>query len=130
MASRKNYHHGDLRNALLTAALAIVEENGLEGLSLRKVAARVGVSHAAPEHHFPTLRHLQNAMATIGFELFVRSIDDERAASSDSREEQLRAAARGYLAYAKAHPALFRLMFTSNLLDWNDAVLREKAGLA
>lgn len=130
MASRKNYHHGNLRNALLTAALALVEENGLEGLSLRKVAARVGVSHAAPEHHFPTLRHLLNAMATIGFELFVRSIADEQAASPGTQEEQLRASARGYLAYAKAHPGLFRLMFTSNLLDWEDGVLREKAGLA
>lgn len=130
MASRKNYHHGDLRNALLTAALALVEENGLEGLSLRKVAARVGVSHAAPEHHFPTLRHLMNAMATKGFELFTRSIADERAASPDTRVEQLRAAACGYLAYARAHPGLFRLMFTSNLLDWTDPVLKEQAGLA
>ena len=129
MTSRKRYHHGDLRNALLAAALALVEENGLEGLSLRKVAARVGVSHAAPEHHFPTLRHLMNAMATVGFELFTRSMADERAASSDSPVEQMRAAARGYLAYAKAHPGLFRLMFTSNLLDWSDPVLREQAAL-
>jgi AcrR family transcriptional regulator len=129
MASRKTYHHGDLRNALLTAALALVEEHGLEGLSLRKVAARVGVSHAAPEHHFPTLRHLMNAMATKGFELFTRSMADERAASPDTPEEQMRAAARGYLAYARAHPGLFRLMFTSNLLDWEDPLLREQAEL-
>lgn len=128
MASRK-YHHGDLRNALLAAALALVEENGLEGLSLRKVAARVGVSHAAPEHHFPTLKHLMNAMATRGFELFTRSMADERASAPDTPVEQLRAAARGYLAYARTHPGLFRLMFTSNLLDWTDTALKEQAGL-
>ncbi|WP_051440943.1 AcrR family transcriptional regulator (plasmid) [Ensifer sp. WSM1721] len=127
MANGKSYHHGDLRNALLTAALMLVEENGLEGLSLRKVAARVGVSHAAPEHHFPTLRHLMNAMATRGFELFARSMAEERASSPDIPVEQLRAAARGYLAYARTHPGLFRLMFTSNLLDWNDPVLLEQA---
>lgn len=129
MAGRKSYHHGDLRNALLSAALALVEEHGLEGLSLRKVAARVGVSHAAPEHHFPTMRNLMNAMATAGFELFTRSIADARASAPDSPEEQMRAAGDGYLAYARAHPALFRLMFTSNLLDWSDPVLQEQAEL-
>ena len=129
MANKKTYHHGDLRNALLAAALALVEEDGLEGLSLRKVAARVGVSHAAPEHHFPTLRHLMNAMAIAGFELFTQSIADERVAAPNTPDQQMRAAARGYLGYARAHPALFRLMFTSNLLDWSDPVLQEKAGL-
>lgn len=129
MPRKKTYHHGDLRNALLTAALEQIEEHGLEGLSLRKVAARVGVSHAAPEHHFPTLRHLMNAMATKGFELFTRSMADERAAAADAPEEQMRAAARGYLGYARAHPALFRLMFTKSLLDWSDPVLQEQAGL-
>ena len=52
MAKRRSYHHGDLRNALLQAALTMVDEIGLEQLSLRKVAASVGVSHAAPKHHF------------------------------------------------------------------------------
>ena len=48
MAPRKTYHHGDLRNALLTAALALIEENGLEGLSLRKVAA---CAELRPRYH-------------------------------------------------------------------------------
>lgn len=129
MPSRKTYHHGDLRNALLTGALQLVEESGLEGLSLRKVAARVGVSHAAPEHHFPTLRHLMNALATHGFLLFTRSMAEHRAAAEDAPEAQMRAATDGYLAYARAHPGLFRLMFTKNLLDWQDPALREQAAL-
>ena len=83
MAKRQSYHHGDLHNALLAAAVALVEEDGLEALSLRKVAARVGVSHAAPEHHFPTLRHLLNAMAITGFDLFTRSMADQRAKARD-----------------------------------------------
>jgi hypothetical protein len=53
----------------------------------------------------------------------------ERAAAPETPEEQMRAAARGYLAFARAHPALFRLMFTSNLLDWSDPVLQEQARL-
>jgi AcrR family transcriptional regulator len=130
MAPRKTYHHGDLRNALLAAALALVEESGLEGLSLRKVAARVGVSHAAPEHHFPTMRHLMNAMATAGFEMFERSMAEERARALPTPIEQLRASFRGYLSYARQHPGLFRLMFTANLLDWTDEALRGQAHLA
>jgi AcrR family transcriptional regulator len=129
MAPKKTYHHGDLRNALLTGALALIEENGLEGLSLRKVAARVGVSHAAPEHHFPTMRHLMNAMATAGFEMFARSMAEERAQALPTPVEQVRAAFRGYLSYARQHPGLFRLMFTANLLDWTDEALREQSRL-
>lgn len=96
----------------------MVEEVGLEHLSLRKVAARVGVSHAAPEHHFPSMRHLFNAMATWGFETFVRMLGDELARSPADGAEMLRAARRGYLAFGKAHPNILRLMFSSGYLDW------------
>jgi AcrR family transcriptional regulator len=118
MPKRSNYHHGDLRNALLQAALAMVEETGLEQLSLRKIAASVGVSHAAPEHHFPTMRHLFNAMAVWGFETFVRTIAEEMARAPADGAEILRASFRGYLAFAKAHPNVLRLMFSSGRLDW------------
>ncbi len=125
MARQKNYHHGDLRQALLDAGLAMLEEVGLEGISLRKIAARVGVSHAAPEHHFPTLKHLLNAMAGEGFRLFETSMRREMAASDFSPAPQMRAAFAGYLAFATAHPHLFRLMFNANLLDWSDPALAQ-----
>jgi AcrR family transcriptional regulator len=123
MTRKKTYHHGDLRQALLQAALEMIEETGFEGLSLRKIAARVGVSHAAPEHHFPTLKHLLNAMVTEGFSLFTQSMATERRNAPPEPVEQMRAAVRGYLAHASARPQLFRLMFTSNLLDWSDPAL-------
>lgn len=119
MANRKSYHHGDLRNALLQAALTMVEEIGLEQLSLRKIAASVGVSHAAPEHHFPSMRHLFNAMAIWGFEIFVRALADELDRAPKQGAEALRAARRGYIGFAKAHPNVLRLMFSSGHLDWN-----------
>ena len=130
MKARKSYHHGDLRRSLLDAALAQIEETGLEGLSLRKVAARVGVSHAAPEHHFPSLRHLFTAMAAEGFSLFVNAMVTARAEAPATPVDQLRAARVGYLDYARAHPALFRLMFNSGSLDWTDQRLGEVATLA
>jgi AcrR family transcriptional regulator len=129
--TRKNaYHHGNLRQVLIDTALGMIEETGLEALSLRKIAARVGVSHAAPEHHFPSLRHLLNAMAREGFILFTRSIALERENAPGDQAEQLRAALRGYLNYARAHPALFRLMFNEGVLDWSDEELTDKARAA
>jgi AcrR family transcriptional regulator len=127
---RKAYHHGDLRRALLTAALAVLEEGGLEALSLRRVAADLGVSHAAPTHHFPTLRHLRTALAVEGFRRFAAAMVDERARSAPEPLAQLQAAERGYLVYAGGQPALFRLMFNKSLLDWGDSALAEAAGAA
>lgn len=123
MARQKSYHHGDLRQALIDNGLDMLEEHGLEGLTLRKLAARVGVSHAAPEHHFPTLRHLLTAFAVEGFRLFAASMRSAMAQAPDDPAEQLRAASRGYLAFASTRPHLFRLMFTANRLDWDDPAL-------
>lgn len=101
----------------------MVEETGLENLSLRKIAASVGVSHAAPEHHFPSMRHLYNAMAIWGFETFVRTLGDELDRAPKEGAEMLRAARRGYLAFGRGHPNVLRLMFSSGLLDWGAADL-------
>src|SRR5436190_4890383 len=63
----RGYHHGDLRNGLLDAARAILEEESLADLSLRAVARRAGVSHAAPYRHFPNHEALLVELATEGF---------------------------------------------------------------
>jgi AcrR family transcriptional regulator len=121
------YHHGNLRTALLDAALPLLEKNGLHELSLRKVAAAAGVSHAAPAHHFPALKDLLTALAAIGFERFGRAMQTERAAAASSPERQLQAAAMGYAKFATQSPGLFRLMFSSAMLDDADPVLRHHA---
>ncbi|MEI5579289.1 helix-turn-helix domain-containing protein, partial [Streptomyces brasiliscabiei] len=69
--TRQPYHHGDLRRALLVAAEHELEEKGIEGFSLRGVAKRAGVSHAAPLHHFKDTRALLTALAGVGFERFL-----------------------------------------------------------
>ena len=66
------YHHGDLRKALLVAAEAELVEKGLEGFTLRCCAKRAGVSHAAPAHHFKDANALLTALATEGYERFLR----------------------------------------------------------
>ncbi len=130
MRAKDSYHHGSLRAALLEAATDILENEGLEALSLRKVAAKVGVSHAAPAHHFPAMRDLLTGIAAIGYERFDEALRSERARSAPDPVSQLRAAERGYMAHARAHPALFRLMFTETLLDWDNPVLQMPARAA
>jgi AcrR family transcriptional regulator len=127
MALKDTYHHGALRTALLDAALEILEAEGLEKLSLRKVAAKVGVSHAAPAHHFPTLRHLLTELAIIGFQRFDDSMRSARSLADPEPVAQMRAAQVGYLAFSGKTPALFRLMFTATLLDWSDPNLPNAA---
>jgi AcrR family transcriptional regulator len=118
-----SYHHGYLRDALMTVALEILERDGLEALSLRKIATAVGVSHAAPAHHFPTLRHLLTGLATVGFARFDQGMRAERDFSAPDPPAQMRAAERAYIAFATSHPALFRLMFTATLINWDDPAL-------
>lgn len=124
---KTSYHHGNLRAALLDAALAILERDGLAGLTLRKVAATARVSHAAPAHHFPTVKALETALATIAFERFRDAMAAARAGAKTDPAAQIRAAGDGYLAFARANPALFHLMFAESRLDWSDAALKEAA---
>lgn len=110
---RATYHHGDLREALLTAAEAVLSEQGLDGFSLRKVAARVGVSHSAPAHHFGDSRGLLVALATQGFQRLLISMQDRQRAAGLDLTEHLIASGLGYLDFAMDRPALFRLIFAS-----------------
>ncbi|MBN1961347.1 MAG: TetR/AcrR family transcriptional regulator [Deltaproteobacteria bacterium] len=113
-AANNSYHHGDLRNKLLHAAVAIVKKNGLEGLSLRKIAAFVGVSHTAPAHHFGNLRGLLAALATQGFiklaELMQRSM-----LQADNPLAGFLAAGKAYVSYAEKYTSIFRIMHHASL---------------
>jgi AcrR family transcriptional regulator len=123
MATRDSYHHGNLREALLTAALDLLERDGPENLSLRRVAASVGVSHAAPAHHFPTLRDLLTALAARGFDLFATALAVPSPGAPDDPAARLRQAHRAYLAFGADRPGLFRLMFNRALIDWDNPAL-------
>lgn len=108
---KKRYHHGDLKPALIQAGLEILEEEGLEALSLRAIAARVGVSHTAPKNHFDGLQGLLAAIAAEGFRRHTAEMRKgvERV---EAGRAQLLAAAEGYVRFARDNPALFQLMFS------------------
>lgn len=125
-AKKKKYHHGDLKDALLEKGLEMIEEEGVAGLSLRKLAAKLGVSHTAPKNHYPSLRHLLTAIGAEGFKRFsaeMRAGIDGNA----SREERLHAALQGYVRFASQHPELFRMMFSPEYCDLKDDSVRAVA---
>ncbi|MFN3281820.1 MAG: TetR/AcrR family transcriptional regulator, partial [Tabrizicola sp.] len=115
--SERPYHHGDLRAALLAAAEEELTEKGVEGFSLRSVAKRAGVSHAAPAHHFGDSVGLLTALATEGFIRFQDTLDAREQGATDDRDRAVRAGL-GYLEFALARPALFRLIFSSARPDF------------
>jgi AcrR family transcriptional regulator len=126
----RRYHHGDLRGALLAAAESELAEKGVEGFSLRGVAKRAGVSHAAPAHHFRDTAGLLSALAAEGFTRFLAAQQAREAAAAPRPPDRAVAAGLGYVDFALAHPALFRLMFSSERPDFDDETLDAAARAA
>jgi AcrR family transcriptional regulator len=111
---KRPYHHGDLRNALLDAARAILEEESLSALSLRAVARRAGVSHAAPYRHFPNHEALLVELALEGF-AELRGGLVEAAATPGAESDRIANVGAAYMRFVAKRPALARLMFGPQL---------------
>jgi AcrR family transcriptional regulator len=120
------YHHGALHQALLEAAEKVLERDGLQGLTLRAVAREAGVSHAAPTHHFGDLTGLVSELAAIGFRQFNSAMAAANS-SGPSMPEKAMAKAKAYVAYARAHPGMYGLMFRTERLDMTRPSLHEAA---
>jgi len=113
--NKSTYHHGDLANALVTAALRQIEKDGAEALSLRELAQSLDVSRAAPYRHFEDRDALLAAVAARGFEDLVAAYDVALASPGDGRA-RLYALSRAYFDFATGRPGLYRLMFESDFL--------------
>lgn len=113
----KGYHHGDLRNALIAAGRALLAEEGLAGLDLRKVARRAGVSHAAPYRHFADKQALLAAIAEDGFMRLAEQTNAALATAAEDSRAQLLALALAYSRFAQANPAHMREMFSGLTID-------------
>ncbi len=129
-AGPRRYHHGDLRSALVAAAEDELSEKGVEGFTLRGCAKRAGVSHAAPAHHFKDATALLTALAATGFERFLAMQLKFQADAPKTPRDQMLASGLAYIAFARDHPALFRLIFSSDKPDYTDAALLGAADTA
>jgi AcrR family transcriptional regulator len=108
------YHHGDLRQAIVKAALEILNETQSLEFSLRELARRAGVSHNAPYKHFADKRELLAAVSAAGFEMLTKRMARKIASTSDPRA-QMFAMSRAYIDHGVENPALYALMFGSYL---------------
>lgn len=116
-AARGQYHHGALREAMITAAEEVLAERGLGGFTLRECARRAGVSPAAPAHHFGNLTGLLTAIATLGFSDLAAAMEVAIAAAQEAGRSRLAAIARAYVETALANPGRFRVVFGQRGID-------------
>lgn len=109
--TKGTYHHGDLRVSLIETATSMLKEAGVEGLSLRKLADRVGVSRTAPYHHFKDKNELLCAIAEQGFHHWHKQAEASAENTKLSEREKYRLFVFGYIEYAAENPELYDLMF-------------------
>lgn len=127
VGKRSGYHHGDLRQAMIEAAEAVLAEKGVGGFTLRECARRAGVSPAAPAHHFGNLVGLLTAIATLGFDDLSQTMEAAVAKAEASGSDRLAAICEGYLTVALTRPGRFRVVFGRLGLKSGDDDLRRAA---
>ncbi|GJD50010.1 HTH-type transcriptional repressor FabR [Methylobacterium crusticola] len=121
----RGYHHGDLRDALLAAAERLMTERAGWTFTLREVARAAGVSHNAPYNHFADRRALLAAVAARGFGALTGALRGAlREVEASDVGAGIRATGCAYVAFAVAHPARYRLMFSGELVACEDAAFR------
>lgn len=119
-SKRETYRHGDLRNALLQAAVELARKGGKDAIVLREVTRQAGVSPNAAYRHFIDLNSLLNAAAMAAQAELATYMEKELAKLTPGQDKaanaraQLRAVGTGYLKFAQAEPGLFRLAFSEN----------------
>lgn len=109
-AADRNYHHGNLRDAMVQCGLRLLEAEGLDGLTLRGAARVAGVTQTAPLHHFGNKLGLFAAIAAEGFRQLLKARLDALA-REQTEAGRLQAVMHAYVSFAMDHPALFGLMF-------------------
>lgn len=112
-----NYHHGDLRRAVIDTALQLIAAQGIESLTLREIARRVGVSRMAPYRHFENKGVLLAVLAQEGFQAMYVHLQSALNEASTHPLARLQAIGVAYIFYAVENPVHYRVMFDSSLSD-------------
>ncbi|WOT04207.1 TetR/AcrR family transcriptional regulator [Shewanella youngdeokensis] len=118
---KPNYHHGSLREQLIVEATSMISEFGIDGLSLRKLAERVGVSRTAPYHHFKDKNDLLCAIAQGGFKQLQQINRKITIAEPHDLRAHFKQYFQYYVNYATQNPALYDLMFGRTIWKNNDS---------
>ena len=114
-SKRKSYHHGNLKQALVEATLALVVEKGPFGFTLAEAARTAGVSAAAPYRHFKGREELLEETARQGFIIFADLMEYAFKKGQPSALASFEATGRAYLSFARKHPGYYIAMFESSV---------------
>jgi AcrR family transcriptional regulator len=106
-----NYHHGNLRAALIQAGLELIAQKGVRALTLREIGARVGVSRMAAYRHFADKAKLLAAIREAGFEKFAAALEQGRDKAGSDSAARIRGMGVAYVLFAREYPAYFEVMF-------------------
>ncbi|AOA58940.1 TetR/AcrR family transcriptional regulator [Acinetobacter larvae] len=121
------YHHGDLKNAIITTTLEMLHEGNSWDFTLREVARRAGVSHAAPYKHFQDKSALLAEIALLGFDRLYQQLSTAQIKTGATLSTEILILAQHYLQFARENPALYRLMFSAIDEHTNRVHLNERA---
>ncbi len=127
---KRGYHHGNLRQALIDAALVLIEEKGPTGFTLSEAAKRAGVTPAAVYRHFEGREDLIAEAALQGYEIFSDLMEYAYQSGQPSALAALEATGRAYLAFARKHPGHYIAMFESGISVNHSPELAAIAGRA
>jgi AcrR family transcriptional regulator len=127
---RRGYHHGNLREALIQAALSLIGEKGPAGFTIAEAARSAGVSPAAPYRHFRDREELMGDVARMGFERFAADLDTAWHGGNPSPLEALQNTGRAYLAFARNEPAYYAAMFETGMPQASNPALEQAADRA
>jgi len=126
MPSIKNaYHHGNLRTELINSALSIVDNDGVEGVSIRKVARELGVAHSAPVNHFRDKKALLTALATKVFSDIAQTLRQQLLDSEASIAQKVHIISNTLVSFGLEQPHRYRLLWRGDCLDNDNAELND-----
>ena len=123
----RGYHHGDLRQALIAAAVGLIEDQGLEAISVRALARRIGVSPGAPFRHFQSRTALLTAVAEEAQDRLMMAVEQSlKGMPEDDPLNKFRAIGEGFLRWAFANPTHFQVISTRAVIDYDSPSLRQR----
>jgi AcrR family transcriptional regulator len=129
-STRRGYHHGNLREALIDAAMKLIADRGPEGVTLTEAARMAGVSAAAPYRHFRDRSSLMSAVAIQGFAAFADTLERAWDDGKGGPLAALQRIGRAYLAFARREPAYFAAMFEAGIDHGSDPTLSRQSDRA
>lgn len=129
MAKDKQFHHGDLKLALLRAARDLLDEKGESGIGVRAVARKVGVSHAAPVNHFKDRRALLTALTAELINDIRVDIDNRLKTVSEDPVTRIETIANAFIDYGAHYPNRYSLLWRYDIVDHESELMRSKADI-